>query len=81
MTDIEVEEMKRLGMDISAKASANHGQYLLPRRYHLPKPGEPRSDVDKKYDACGWLVMEGHARWIDAGSSMSPGIQLTGLFS
>jgi hypothetical protein len=31
-----------------------------------------------QYETAQWLVNNGYARWIDGGSSFSPGIELTG---
>jgi hypothetical protein len=74
MADEEVERMKELSKDIWLKATQHGNRYVLPRRF---KEGDD-PEKDKLYDACGYLVIEGCARWIDRGSSMWPGIELNG---
>lgn len=76
MTDPAVEEITRMAMDIWAKAKLSNGRFLLPRRFHLPDGLDKRSEIDRQYDACGMLCMDGHARWLDG--QMAPGIELTG---
>jgi hypothetical protein len=74
MADAEVEAMKVLSKDIWLKATQHGGRYLLPKRF---RPGDD-PEKDKQYDACGYLVMEGYARWLPLSSNMRPGIELTG---
>lgn len=69
--DDAVEKLKRDGKDMWLKAAQHGNRFLLPRRL---KEGDPEKDA--LYDAAGWLVMEGYARWIDSSSSMAPGIYL-----
>lgn len=55
-----------------AEAEKHEGRYLLRRRF-----GRDRAK-DQFYIAADWLVDHGYAFWLDAYSSMAPGIQLTG---
>ncbi|ARP98250.1 hypothetical protein [Pseudorhodoplanes sinuspersici] len=63
--------MKTLSKDIWLKATQHGNRYLLPQRF--TKGNDP--EKDRLYDACGYLVMEGEARWLQ--NPMAPGIELT----
>lgn len=72
MVDEDVEQMKTLSKDIWLKAKQHGNRYLLPMRFR--KGADP--EKDRLYDACGYLVMEREARWLQG--SMAPGIELIG---